>query len=684
MTDQPRRQDALAEILSLYSITLSIGASLDLRQNCRHFVKALRSRRKADYAEIWVKRSLLTGSGDATGARLVYASHTPGPEGGGRQLQAGHPIVERLRMTDVFSLAPGEPDYQGVVSNMQGSGAVTVFALENIGVLAIIRPEREAMQGVALNQLRQVVQKFTRSVADCLAYERLVVSESKYRALFEESRDAVFISTPEGRFLSVNPAGARMLGYSVDELRRLNIGRDIFEDINQWEVYRTTMATVGHVKDHELVLRRKNGERLIVQETSNRVRDDRGAIVAYRGIMRDVTEQRRLQEQLAAAQKLESLGQLAGGIAHDFNNLLTGILGYTSLLETKLDGDPKLSRYLGHVSRTARRAQELTSQLLGFARRGRYEPRVLRLEDIALETVGLLKRVLPKTVTLNTELGPRLPNVEADASQLQQVIMNLCLNARDAMPSGGHLTLRTDRAERVDIEAPREIVRATGPFVRLTVEDTGIGMDEETAGRVFEPFFTTKPKGRGTGLGLALVYGVTKNHGGFVSCHSQLGVGTTFRVYLPASGKRLQVEESTWVELTPSAKTRGELVLVVDDEAIVRSLARDVLEGEGYRVLTADDGAKAVEMFQSRHAEISLVVLDMIMPNLDGVSALRAMRESSPTVRAVMSTGFSTDAERLEAEGVQAFLRKPYSVADLLATVREVLDTPAASTSLDR
>ena len=669
MSDETR-SSALSDVLAVYAISMATGTSLDLRQNCRAFLKTMKTRRGLAYAGVWVKRSLLTGSGDAIGARLVYS--TPAielpPDRSG--IGPDDPVIARIRSADAFSIGPDDPDYSRLVDDPKlSAGALTVYALGNIGLLKLVSHGRTTpWTPMELTQLRAIVEKFTRSVADCLSYERVRVSEGKYRALFEESRDAVFISTPEGRILDMNKAGAEMLGYSQAEIKALHIGRDLYEDPADWDAYRATIEERGSLKDFELRLKRRDGERVIVRETSARVRDDSGAVIAYRGIMHDVTEHYRLQHQLAHAQKMESLGLLAGGIAHDFNNLLTGVLGYTSLLQQTVAGDARAQRYLGTVEQSARRAQELTAQLLGFARGGTYEVRPAYLHTVVEETLRLLERVLPASIQVSAFLAEELPTVEIDAGQIQQVLMNLCINARDAMPNGGRLTLTTRATER------------DGSYVTLSIEDTGIGMSPETARRIFEPFFTTKPKGQGTGLGLAVAYGVIQHHGGQIAVQSEPGVGTTFEVHLPVSGKPPASElPTTERHMAPSG--RRDTILVVDDDPVVRRLACDILEAQGHEVLTAADGLEAVAAYRARTGPIHLVILDMIMPHLDGVQAFEALRLLDPDVRVVISSGFSHEdrTDELLRSGVFGFLKKPYRAGDLIRTVREAAIAPRTS-----
>ena len=664
------------EMLRRYVLALATGTSLNLHRNCRAFLKALTTRWQLAYSSVWVKQQgYLTGMGDATGAAIVAANPPSGRLD--RPLVAGHPLILRLRADEMFSIMSDHPNFAQIADDRpHQKGALAVYALGNVGVLKMYEAGRtHPFSTMELRGLNDVVARLTKSLADCMAYNRLQVSENKYRSLFEESRDAVFISTPEGRFIDINRAGAQMLGYEHEELLGIHIGRDIFADPAEWDRYKELMSRQGYVKDYETVLMRKDGRMVHAIETSGPVKGETGDIIAFRGIMRDVTEQRRLELQLQQAQKMESLGQLAGGIAHDFNNLLTGILAYTSLLQHRVTGDARSMRYLQTVEQSAGRAQELTSQLLGFARKGKYETRVVYLRDVVEETCAMLDRLLEANIIMELELGDDLPTVDVDIAQMEQVVMNLSINARDAMPNGGRIHIRTRLVSSAEVLTGDGLEQLAGPFVTLEVEDNGVGMSRQLVQRVFEPFFTTKPKGRGTGLGLALVYGVVQNHGGHVQVDSEEGKGTTFRIFLPVCGEPAEPTEVAIhaVENTPSG-ARG-LILVADDNQVVRDLTRDVLENHGYQVVCAEDGRRAVELYEEHKGAIDLIILDMVMPEMDGLAAFRAITAKDPTARIVAASGYTQDSwpGHMAAGGVTHFLKKPYSVPELLSAVREVI-----------
>ncbi|MBI5117501.1 response regulator [Candidatus Poribacteria bacterium] len=387
---------------------------------------------------------------------------------------------------------------------------------------------------------------------------------------------------------------------------------------------------------------------------------------------RDIAERKMLQQQLVQAQKMESIGTLAGGVAHDFNNLLGAILGYSSLMRTKISESHPFYNYISTIERSATRAADLTGQLLAFARGGKYEMKPININDIVIETLGIMTRTFDKSIEIEQRLGPLIPTVEGDTTQIAQVILNLCVNARDAMPDGGKLLVETELVRLTDEYTKAHLEAKPGPYVALSVSDTGVGMDKATMQRIFEPFFTTKEEGKGTGLGLSMVYGVVKNHGGIVHVYSEPGEGAAFRIYLPANGK-----PETGKSLKRRAPLEGnELILVIDDEEPLRSLARDVLESHGYRVIVAENGAEGADLYGKRMGEIDLVIVDMIMPKMGGRETFFKVRGLNPNAKVLLSTGYSQNGKAREIldSGAMGFVQKPYQVDTLLLAVRDALD----------
>jgi len=388
---------------------------------------------------------------------------------------------------------------------------------------------------------------------------------------------------------------------------------------------------------------------------------------------RDITEERSLQEQLLQSQRLESIGRLTGGIAHDFNNILQGIIGYTSLLLATDELTEQQAADLEKITQLADRAVQMTKQLLLFSRKTSTEAIPLDLNELVAETAAVVDRTMAKQISVETVLDRSIGTIDGNPGQIQQVLMNLCINARDAMPDGGKLTIETRTLTFDEQYCHIHPDARPGSFVAIAVSDDGVGMDAQTQGRIFEPFFTTKEPTEGTGLGLSVTYGIVKNHGGFISVHSEPGLGTTVQVCLP---RRPAVDKST-LSAEPAEVPGGtETVLIADDEAAILDLSGRWLEERGYRVVLAQSGEEAVEIFDKKHDEISLVVLDLAMPGIDGIEAFKKVKEIEPGVRVIFCSGSAVDqvTEQIRHEGANAVLSKPYTLDELAQTVRKVLD----------
>jgi PAS domain S-box-containing protein len=512
------------------------------------------------------------------------------------------------------------------------------------------------------------------------AHEALRDSEAKYRSLIENLTQSVFLKDRDLQFVAVNGPFCRSLGLRDDQI----IGRndlDFFpaEMAEQFRADDRIVLSQGQrlEREEQTLL---NGKLRTVMTVKSPVRDEAGRVVGVLGIFWDITEQRTLEAQLRQAQKMDAVGQMAGGIAHDFNNLLTAVLGNLELAQMELPDVHPARELLTSAIKAGFRAAELTRQLLSFARQTPLRPGLLCLNASVDETVRLLRRTIDPRIILETRPAGELWNVQADASQMGQVLMNLCLNARDAMPKGGTLTLETGNQA---LDADSVLAHADGrpgEFVRLSVEDTGEGMPPEVRDHVFEPFFTTKGPGKGTGLGLAVVFGIVKQHGGWIECETSLGKGTRFDIYLPRSK---DVEQPAPENTTAAVAGGCELVLLADDQELVRTLGRDILERFGYRVLTAADGQEAVDMYRQRMKDIELVVLDYAMPRLSGLDTLHLLRELNPNIPVLFSSGYYSEQalQAMEKEEMVGFVGKPYRPGELARCVRDILDRTKARQS---
>jgi two-component system, cell cycle sensor histidine kinase and response regulator CckA len=489
----------------------------------------------------------------------------------------------------------------------------------------------------------------------------------------EQAAEAVMIADRDGIIRYVNPAFCTMTGYSREEAvgQRTNLLRSGTKDERFYALLWKTVLS-GQIWRGEFENRKKDGTLVPMEASITPVHGPRGGITSFICISQDVSGRRQLERQLLQAQKFEAIGQLAGGIAHDFNNVLGAILGMAELGRLEAPQGTRIGERLEKICHHAGRAAALTRQLLAFSRRQQLERRYIDLNLSVNEVTSLVSESLGKDVEVITELAGDLAGVHADPSQVEQVLMNLCVNARDAMPNGGRLTIRT-HAVRLDEEACRTRPGISpGEFVRLTVADTGTGMDAVTLGRIFEPFFTTKPPGRGTGLGLATVYGVVKQHGGCIDVNSRVGEGTTFDLYFPVAA----AAEPMAQEKRKSEPVRGgsETILLAEDHEGLRELVRESLQALGYRVLAASDGQEAVDVFRGHQGKIDLLVLDVIMPRLRGPDAYKRIRDLNPAVPVLFCTGYNPDSAQVESLTSHPVLQKPYPALELARTVRQILD----------
>lgn len=515
-----------------------------------------------------------------------------------------------------------------------------------------------------------------------LSENLLLQSEEKYRTLFEESQDCIILSEPGGSLIDINPAGVRLFGYSdKNELLRKNRAIDLYSNPADRNNFRDSIDTTGAVRDLEVTIVRNDGQKRVVLESASAIRDSLGQIIGYRSFLRDITERKKLEEQLRQAQKMESIGTLAGGVAHDFNNILGIILGYASLLATPGLEEAKTRQSIETIQRAGQRGADLVRQLLTFARKGDPSFSSVNINETVNELIKMLKQTFPKTVAIVGEFSDSLPSLVADPSQLHQALLNLCVNARDAMvgdepgkPGTGTLTISTGLMKYADVSA-RFIESKPNDYVFIEVRDTGVGMDEATVGRMFEPFFTTKEIGKGTGLGLAVVYGVVNSHNALVDVQSKKGIGTKFTLYFPIS-KQVQAVEKKKEVVAAGIKTGSETILLVEDEDMLALLLKQILEDNGYKVLVAKDGEEGLTIYRNRSHEIHLILSDMGLPLLGGYEMFMRMKEINPRVKAILASGYFNPDLKIDLinAGAKDFIQKPYVADSIISRVREVLD----------
>ena len=519
---------------------------------------------------------------------------------------------------------------------------------------------------------------------------KLELSEERYRYLVQNSPDIIYTLDEKGHFTFISQAVERMLGYDPQQL----IGKPYTDIIYEEDLDRANWffneRRTGERAAMGLQLRLKaaNGNdtfkaceirQLTIELKSTGmydkpVKEAQKTYLGTHGVARDISERKRLESQLQQAQKMEAVGTLAGGIAHDFNNLLMGIQGYTSLMLLKIDSNHPHYQKLKSVEQYIESGAELTKQLLGFARGGKYDVKPVDINQLVEKTVNMFGRT-KKEIVISAQYDQGLWAVEVDQGQMEQVLLNLFVNAWQAMPGGGELSLETKNVS-LDAQDVQPYGLTPGPYVQIDVNDSGLGMDEKTQRRIFEPFFTTKEMGRGTGLGLASAYGIVKNHNGILEVKSKIGQGSTFTIYLPATRKEVTHE------VGPNGKIlRGpETVLLVDDENMIIEVGAEILEALGYEVFTARSGSEAVDIFEANKDRIDIVVLDMIMPGLGGGDAFDQLREIKPDVKVLLSTGYSLKGEASEIlkRGCNGFIQKPFNIKKLSHKLREILDASPA------
>jgi len=513
-----------------------------------------------------------------------------------------------------------------------------------------------------------------------LVEEALRESETSYRSIIEEAPYGICRCTVGGSFTLVNRALVRMLACeSESDLLGLNIGTDVFENLRDHSNFIEQLQAQGSAEGVETLWKQRGGKSIIVRLGGRAVRDAREQIAYFEVIAEDVSERRQLELQLRQSQKMQAIGQLAGGVAHDFNNLLMVVKGHIELiLNTMPSTDPLFPR-LDQVQKAANRASSLTRQLLAFSRLQVLQPQVLDLNGIVSGMIQMLSRIIGEHIELVFRPGGILGRVKADAGQLEQILLNLVVNARDAMPNGGQLTIETENIELDDSYAQLHSIVKPGAYVMLAVSDTGCGMDPATQARIFEPFFTTKEPGKGTGLGLATVYGVVKQSDGYIWVYSEPGQGTTFKIYLPLAA---DVVETPKTQAATPAPVRGsETILLVEDEESVRGLVSDFLKTTGHTVLEATEGEEAIRLVAAHSDQIDLLISDVVMPKMSGRELWNNLRKRMPTLKVLFISGYTDDSivRHGVIDGDVAFLQKPFTMRALSSKIREVLDASEVS-----
>ncbi len=517
------------------------------------------------------------------------------------------------------------------------------------------------------------------------AEEALRRSEAGFRSVVEDAPYGIYRASTAGRFLQVNPALQKMLGYELaEELLRRDLTSDIFRHAGEYQRLTELLTRAEEIKDVEMEWKRQDGTPITVRCSGRRINDENGVPAYFEVFADDVTEKRVLEKQLRMAQKMEAIGRLSGGIAHDFNNLLGVIIGYSGVLKKNLSENTALCEHALEIEKAGRRAASLTKQLLAFSRQQVLTPAVLSLNTLASDMEKMLPRLLGEDIEVSLALDSELGNVKADQSQIEQVIMNLAVNARDAMPMGGKLKIQTSNVELDETYTRNHPGSKAGNYVMLAVTDTGTGMDAGTLTHIFEPFFTTKERGKGTGLGLATVYGIVKQSNGYIGVDSAPGKGTSFQIYLP----RHVGEPATEEQKTDSGEklSGSETILLAEDAEPLRKLAQTFLEASGFRVLSAESGEQALAVAARYGGTFDLLLTDVVMPGMNGRVLAEQLLPRQPGMKVLYMSGYTDSfiAGHGVLEPGTHLLHKPFTEEVLIRKVREMLDggkKPATASS---
>jgi PAS domain S-box-containing protein len=558
-----------------------------------------------------------------------------------------------------------------------GKTSVTRRSMRALGEVFGLRSNGEEFPVEAsISQIQTGGEKFYTVILRDITQRRADEEQlQEQAALLDHAQDAIVVRDLNQRILFWNRSAEKFYGWSKEEVLSQDIGDLVFQATDD-ELQKATQAVLdtGEWRG-ELHQKNREGKAIVVEGRWKLVRDHQGQPKSILITNTDITEKKKLEAQFLRAQRMESIGTLAGGIAHDLNNILSPIMLAVQMLQLKTADEASL-KMLEILQTNAERGSEMIKQILSFARGVSGQRVSVQLKHLIKEIAKILKETLPRSIEIQFRIPDELWLINGDATQLHQVLMNLCINARDAMPDGGTLSLVAENCVVDETYAEMTADARPGRYVRIKVTDNGTGIKPENLARIFDPFFTTKEIGHGTGLGLSTVLGIVKGHQGFINVYSETGKGSEFRIYLPA-------QESAQFQMTalPPAELprgNGELILVVDDEPSIRQIARTTLEAFNYKVLTASDGAEAIALFAQQHTDIKAVLTDLMMPLMDGLALIRALRKLSPDIRIIASSGLASSGKTAEVsrEGAQAFLPKPYTASVLLQTLARVLATP--------
>ena len=687
MADNSDFGKTIDDISLLYELSLSIGRSLDLKSNCAGFLKVLMARKNLALASVWIKNKHLPEVESDKGASLIYTQ--PGSRIRETDLSLNHPLFRSLQRKKYTSLTSLDAGYKKVVTEKGiRRGTFAIFSLNDLGVVKLFSSARkERFEKKELSQLSKVITKFAVSLEGCLAYQKArqeVFERQRAEETLRQERDfsrsllqaspTFFVAiSADGKILMMNEIMLKTMGYTRGEVLGTDYLKTFVPNADRERialVFKRMVELHQPSMDHNSVLTRDGGERLVEWHDMPMFKKN-GEFDFFFGIGIDITERRRMEEELFKASKLESLGIMAGGIAHDFNNILTGILGNISLARMEMDPKKIVIDRLREAEKATLRAKNLTQQLLTFSRGGTPVKKITLITEFLPEVIDFA--LSGSNVTYKLIIPDDLQPVAADIGQISQVIENLIINAAQSMPEGGTITVR---AENIVLGEPVNIPLKKGKYIKLSVNDHGIGIREEHLTKVFDPFFTTKQKG--SGLGLTSAYSIAKNHDGLITVVSQLNRGTTFSVYLPASPgvirKKGKVKKREFIPRTGR-------ILIVDDEEVVRDVAERFVKHIGYQTKTADEGEKGIFLYKSalkQGCPYDAVILDLTMPGgMGGKAAAKKIRALDRQAKIIASSGYSTDPimSNFKKFGFDGALAKPYQITELSEVLERVINS---------
>ncbi|MBU1486559.1 response regulator [bacterium] len=696
--------EIMDDILLLYELSLSIGKSLDLKTNCDNFLTTLMARKDLGFASVWIKNKYLPEKQDDGGASPIYAN----PEFQTKEttLSLAHPLFTLLEGKEFLSLSSQDSNFLKVVTEKEiKRGVFTIFALRDLGALKLFSITREApFEGKELNQLRNVISKFTISLEGCLSHQRVrkeiirrqqaekelrrhqdhleeLVKERTEEIAAEKERlsvtlrsigDGVITTDTQGKVVLINKVAEELTGLRMEEAAGRPL-TEIFRIINEKtrepceDPVRKVLETgeiIGLAND--TVLMAKDGTERIIADSGSPIRDKQSKIIGAVLVFRDVTEKRKTQEEFQRTERLESIGLLAGGIAHDFNNILSAILLNAQV--AKMSAKEDAAKYLEGIEKGIHRAASLTHQLLTFAKGGAPIKEAVTISELLIESAEFaLHGSNTRPVFF---LADNLFSTEIDRAQISQVINNLVINADQAMPEGGIIEIKVENVISGKEEGlPLELEK--GKYVRISIKDTGVGIPREEFAKVFDPYWTTKHKG--SGLGLTTVFSIIKKHDGYITLDSELGVGTTFYLYLPACKEKVSLEKEEAEQMI--LKGEGRILLMDDEEAILETTG-EVLRELGYEVEIAKDGDEAINLYKKARIPFDLIIMDLTVPGgMGGKEAIKKLKEIDPGVKAIVSSGYSNDPVMADFTkyGFCQVAAKPYNIKELSQVLRKAL-----------